>query len=129
MATTIEYCPVKVVMAYLGRRWTVDLIRDLMLGHKKFKEFLMLNKGLTNKILSQRLKELEFAGLVNKNIISRKPLDIEYTLTEKGLKLNQVLYELAQFSFEYHKSQIFSDIPLEKEDFVSLSRKMFQIDT
>ena len=128
MTTTIEYCPVKVVMSYLGRRWTVDIIRDLMLGHKKFKDFLLLNKGLTNKVLSQRLKELEFAGLVDKTILCKKPRDIEYNLTEKGFRLNQVLYDLAQFSFEYHKKEIFSNEPLNKEDFVVLSRKMFQID-
>jgi DNA-binding HxlR family transcriptional regulator len=129
MAVEIKYCPVKVVMSYLGKRWTIDLIRDLMLGNKKFKDFLQLNKGLSNKVLSQRLKELEYADLIEKRIISKKPLEIEYVLTEKGFRLNQVLYELAQFSFEYHKKQIFANEPLEKEEYISLSRKMFLIDS
>ena len=127
MSENIQYCPVKIVMKYLGRRWTVDLIRDMIMGHKKFKEFLLLNKGLSNKVLSQRLKELEYAGLIKRKIISKKPLEIEYVLTEKGFRLNHVLYELAQFSFEYHKKQIFIDEPIEKGKFVSLSKKMFSI--
>ena len=127
MSENIKYCPIKIVMKYLGRRWTIDLIRDMIMGNKKFKDFLRLNKGLSNKILSQRLKELEYAGLVERKIISQKPQEIEYHLTAKGFRLNHVLFELAQFSFEYHKRQIFTDKPLEKEKFVSLSKQMFSI--
>lgn len=127
MATEIKNCPVKIIMKYLGKTWAIDLIRDMMMGHKKFTEFLHLNKGLSNKVLSQRLKELEFAGLVNRKIVCEKPLEIEYHLTEKGFQLNHVPYELAQFSFEYHKNQIFSDDPLKKNEFISLSKKMFFI--
>ena len=129
MDNIFEKCPVKVVMSYLGKRWTIDIIRDLMLGNKRFSDFLHLNTGLSNKILAQRLKELENSGIIQKNISNSKPLIIEYELTEKGMQLNYVLYELAMFSFTYHKDQIFVKEPLSEDEFVNKTKKLFFIKT
>ena len=104
----IKKCPVKTAMAYLGQKWTIDIIRDLMFRNRRFSELLTENDGLSNKVLSQRLKQLEEGGLIEKKIVSKTPLKIEYELTERGYKLNKVLYELAQFSYEFYKDEIFS---------------------
>ena len=118
----IETSPIKVVMTYLGQRWTMNIIQDMMMGYKKYTDFLSLNKGLSSRVLSQRLKELESAGIVKKEIISK---DIEYSLTEKGMHLNRVLFQLAVFSFEFHKKDIFTDDPMKEEEFISLIKQMY----
>ncbi len=68
-------------------------------GKKHFKEFKQ-DKKITNKVLSNCLKELESNGLIAKKIISINPNITEYSLTERGKSLNKVIYELAMFTLE-----------------------------
>ena len=125
----MKKCPVKTAMVYLSLKWTIDIIRDLMLRNRRFSEILSENPGLSNKVLSQRLKQLEGGGLVDKKIVSKTPLKIEYELTERGYKLNKVLYELAQFSYEFYKDEIFNPgMELGQEDYVNFSKQLFKMD-
>ena len=125
----IKKCPVKTAMAYLGQKWTIDIIRDLMFRNRRFSELLTENDGLSNKVLSQRLKQLEEGGLIEKKIVSKTPLKIEYELTERGYKLNKVLYELAQFSYEFYKDEIFSaGLEMDLESYIGFSKQLFKID-
>ena len=124
----IKHCPVKTAMAYLGKKWTIDIIRDLMFQNRRFSEIIEENPGLSNKVLSQRLKQLEEANFIEKKIVSKTPVIIEYELTEMGYKLNKVLYELAQFSYEFFKDQIFqAGKELGKEEYTKFSEKLFNI--
>ena len=95
-------CPIASAMEYIGKKWTLEIIRDLFLGKKHFNEILESNKksngSLSGKILSERLKELVENGIFEKHIINSFPVSTEYNLTEKGRALNKVLYELAVFS-------------------------------
>lgn len=61
------------------------------------KSFKKIKPDLSNKVLSQRLKELENNGLVEKKVLNTTPISSEYHLTEYGKKLNRVIYELAVF--------------------------------
>ena len=99
MANTDEkHCPIDTAMKYLGKKWTLHLIRDLFSGAKRFKDFLDANPHLSTKMLSARLKELETAKIIAKNVVRTNPLLIEYSLTERGRALNRVLYEVALFA-------------------------------
>lgn len=69
----------------------------MFFGKKQFKEFQEDKPDLSNKVLSQRLKELENNGLVEKKVLNTTPISSEYHLTEYGKKLNRVIYELAVF--------------------------------
>ncbi|MHA2294372.1 MAG: winged helix-turn-helix transcriptional regulator [Candidatus Hodarchaeales archaeon] len=119
-------CPVKIALSYIGRKWTVEIIRDMVFGHRKFKDFLRENPQLSRKVLSQRLKELENNQIIKK-INNGNHFDIEYVLTERGLRLNKVLYELAQFSYDNYLEEIFESKTLSKDEFTSLSKNIFQI--
>ena len=124
----IQKCPVKTAIAHLGQKWTIDIIRDLMFKNRRFSELLELNEGLSNKILSKRLKELEYGKFVEKKIVCETPVKIEYELTERGYKLNKVLYELAQFSYEFYKDEIFSiGLTMDPEEYIEYSKKLFKI--
>ena len=95
-----KLCPIDKTLEYIGKKWNLLIIRDLFLGKKKFNEFLESNPQLSNKVLSQKLKELEAHSLIEKRIISKTPLLAEYYLTARGKALNKVLFEIAMFGVE-----------------------------
>lgn len=103
---TIKNCPVKTSLKYVGKRWTLELVRDMVFGKKRFKDFIDANPRLTSKVLAQRLKELEINQIVNKTVYEESNRT-EYTLTVKGYRLSRVLYELAMFSYEFYPTDIF----------------------
>ena len=90
-------CPIHKAVVLFNKKWTIQLIRDMFFGKKQFKEFQEDKPDLSNKVLSQRLKELENNGLVEKKVLNTTPISSEYHLTEYGKKLNRVIYELAVF--------------------------------
>ena len=94
----LNRCPIESALDYLRSKWSFEIIRDLFMGTKRFKGFLKNNPNLSSKVLSERLKELCEKGIVKKDIVEEFPVTIEYNLTEKGRKLNKVLYELAVFA-------------------------------
>ncbi len=119
-------CPVKVTLSYIGKKWTVEIIRDMMLGHRKFKDFLRENPELSRKILAQRLKELEEHQIITKSNTGNH-FTIEYRLTDRGFRLNRVLYELAQFGYDNYLEELFEEQSLSKEEFTVLTKNAFQI--
>lgn len=90
-------CPINKAVELFNKKWTIQLIRDMFFGKKQFKDFQEDKPNLSNKVLSQRLKEMEEKGLIEKRIINTSPVSTEYHLTEYGKKLNKVIYELAAF--------------------------------
>jgi len=90
-------CPINRAVELFNKKWTIQLIRDMFFGKKQFKEFQEDKPDLSNKVLSQRLKEMEAKGLIEKRVVNTSPVSTEYHLTEQGQKLNKVIYELAIF--------------------------------
>ncbi len=125
-AIPFKKCPVKVTLSYIGKKWAVELIRDMMLGHRRFKDFLRENPQLSSKVLAQRLRDLENHQIIEKTNTGNH-FTIEYQLTERGLRLNKVLYELAQFGYDNYLEEIFGDQHLSKEEFTSLTMSTFHI--
>ena len=70
----------------------------MFFGKKQFSEFKEDKPNLSNKVLSQRLKELEESNIIEKKIIETHPVKTEYYLTDYGRSLNRVIYEIAMFS-------------------------------
>lgn len=93
-------CPVDRAIGLFNKKWSIQIVRDLFFGKKHFKEFKEDKPDLSNKVLSQCLKDLEEKGLIEKRIISKSSSSTEYSLTERGLALNKVIYELAIFTLE-----------------------------
>ena len=75
----------------LGKRWTGLLIYALMGGPKRFCELTALVEGLSDRVLSDRLRELEAEGIVNRIVYPQIPVRVEYQLTEKGHALQPVV--------------------------------------
>ena len=92
-----EKCPMELAMELISRKWVIQILRDMFFGKKRFNEFKEEKPNLSNKVLSNCLKEMEENGLISRNS-NENNQNIEYILTDKGKKLNKVIYELAMFT-------------------------------
>ena len=88
-------CPVARTLDLIGERWTVLILRDLILnGSQRFQDLQESLAGVAPNTLSARLKALENAGLVKRNLYSQHPPRLEYELTENGRTLGPVMAAL-----------------------------------
>ncbi|MBI4336553.1 MAG: helix-turn-helix transcriptional regulator [Chloroflexi bacterium] len=86
-------CPLyEQAIGLLGKRWTGLILRALMDGPRRFTEVrTYVDSGLSDRLLSERLQELEEAGIVERRVHAGRPVTVEYTLTEKGADLRRVV--------------------------------------
>ncbi len=96
----LKRSPIDKAIRLISKKWTLNIIRDMFCGKKQFNEFLKSNPKLSSKVLSDKLRQLEQDELIEKVIVSKTPLSIEYHLTSKGSNLNRVLYELSEFAYD-----------------------------
>ena len=97
MTNDLITCPIENTLKLINRKWTIVLIRDMFHGKKHFLEFKENKEGLSNTVLSDTLKFMENNNLIDKLIDDNST---EYILTEKGFRLNKILYEMAVFGLE-----------------------------
>jgi DNA-binding HxlR family transcriptional regulator len=84
-------CPITNVLDLLGDKWTLLVIRDLVLGKRRYQEFLASPEAIASNILAQRLNRLTAAGLIRRRAYQRNPTRYEYFLTDKGKALEPLL--------------------------------------
>ena len=82
----------------IGKRWTGAVIRTLMDGPRRFSEILDAVPGLHDRLLSERLKELETEGIVNRRVYPEIPVRVEYELTAKGRDLERAVTEVQRWA-------------------------------
>lgn len=88
----INECPVARTLDLIGERWTILLLRDLLLqGPRRFQDFQTSLPGIAPNTLSARLKSLEDHGLVRRQLYNDRPPRLEYVLTAKGTSLGPIL--------------------------------------
>lgn len=85
------YCPVKLTASIIGGKWKPLILFYLEGGTKRFGELRKLIPGMTKKMLTQHLRELERDGLVNRKVYAVVPPKVEYTLTRHGKSLKPIL--------------------------------------
>lgn len=82
----------------IGRRWTGAILREIYSGRHRFTDIAAAVPGLSDRLLSERLKELELEGIVTRSVFADTPVRIEYCLTEKGSDLGRVMDEIARWA-------------------------------
>jgi DNA-binding HxlR family transcriptional regulator len=88
-------CPVSISLEVFGDRWSLLIIRDLMVrGYRTFKQFQHSGEGIATNILSDRLRRLEAAQIITAAVEDGDRRRVSYRLTEKGIDLAPVLLEL-----------------------------------
>lgn len=87
-----HFCPrFHKAVELVGRRWTGTILREMMAGADRFCEIRDAIPDLSDRMLSERLKELEAEGVVERAVYPETPVRIEYRLTEKGRALGGVI--------------------------------------
>ena len=100
MAKTYDIpdCPVALTLDLIGERWTILLLRDLLLeGPRRFQDFQASLPGVAPNILSARLKAMEDNGLIRRQLYSDRPPRVEYLLTDKGKSLGPIVKAMREW--------------------------------
>ncbi len=82
----------------IGRRWTGAILRALLSGVSRFSDLTASIPGLSDRMLSERLKELESEGLVTRSVIPETPVRVVYHLTDKGRALSNVIESVSTWA-------------------------------
>jgi len=85
----------------LSKRWVALIVFQLLSGSQRFSEIEAALTNLSGRVLSERLKELEAAGIVKREVFAETPVRIEYSLTDMGRSLAPVFEEIAKWSSEW----------------------------
>ncbi|MFE0455639.1 winged helix-turn-helix transcriptional regulator [Streptomyces sp. NPDC058914] len=94
-----DTCPrFESTLELIGRRWTGSVLQAAELGARRFGEYRAMINGISDRLLSQRLKELEAAGLIERTVIPTTPVQIHYRLAPDGEALLEALMPLARWS-------------------------------
>jgi|SRR5450759_1650201 DNA-binding HxlR family transcriptional regulator len=98
-ATTSSICPkYEHAVQLLGKRWTALLLYALLEGPQRFCELTNTVEGLSDRVLSDRLRELELEGVVQRVVYPQIPVRVEYQLTAKGRALEPVVLAIRQWA-------------------------------
>jgi DNA-binding HxlR family transcriptional regulator len=120
-------CPLNASVEMLGDRWSLLIIRDMMLlGFRTYKEFLESYEGIATNILADRLRKLEAYGIIT---TERDPSDgrkLVYSLTAKGINLAPVLTEMVLWAAAHEKTEnqaLVREMRKDKDKFLAAARQ------
>ena len=103
-------CPIKTSLGVLGKKWTIMIIRDIgFLKINRFNRLIESIQGLTPRVLSMRLKELEKEGFIECSKEKRSPMMVLWRLTEKGKDTLPILMQLTAFGSKWYSDVVFED--------------------
>lgn len=94
-------CPISCVLDIVGDKWSLVVVRDLYMGKHRYGEFQNSDEAIPTNILADRLKRLEAAGIVKRDLYQDNPPRSEYFLTSKGADLGLVLQAIGQWGYQY----------------------------
>jgi DNA-binding HxlR family transcriptional regulator len=105
----LKSCPIEATFKIIGKKWAVLIIREMFRGTTQFNRFLENIDGITPKVLTERLRELEKLGILKRRIASEYPIKVEYGLTDLGKAFEPVLLAAGSFSMRYMPEVVFKD--------------------
>ncbi len=97
-------CPVETTLMLIGDKWEVLILRDLLTGTKRFGELKKSIGGVSQKVLTAKLREMEENGLVSRKVYAEVPPRVEYSLTALGRSLEPVLDAMRLWGEGYKSS-------------------------
>jgi DNA-binding HxlR family transcriptional regulator len=100
----------------IGRRWTGAILRAQLSGATRFGDLAAAIPGLSDRLLSERLKELEAEGLVRRQVFPTTPVRIEYQLTDKGRALATVVAAISTWAHDWLEPLPATDTPMGSSD-------------
>ena len=97
-----ENCPIRNVVTQIGDKWSMLILFSLVDGADRFNSIKSRIVGISQRMLTQTLRDLEREGYVNRTVYPEVPVKVEYELTEMGRGLVKPLYQLVQWAEQHH---------------------------
>ncbi len=97
-------CPVDFTLNLIGGKWKIIILWHIMEQTRRFGELKRLMPGITQKMLTQQLRELEADRLINRKVYTQVPPKVEYSMTKHGKDLAPVLNKMCEWGISYLKS-------------------------
>ncbi len=97
-------CPVETTLSLISNRWKVLILRDLLPGTRRFGELKRSLGGVSQKVLTASLREMEADGLLTRRVYPEVPPRVEYTLTATGESLRPVLDAMSSWGTAYQRA-------------------------
>ena len=94
-------CPVETTLMLIGDKWKVLILRDLMDGTRRFGELKKSIGTVSQKVLTDQLRDMEEKGLLTRKVYAEVPPRVEYTLTETGYSLKPILDSMWVWGADY----------------------------
>lgn len=104
MTKELPACPVETTLTLISDKWNILIIRDLLDGTKRFGELKKSVTGISQKVLTANLRQMEERGLVNRKVYAQVPPKVEYSLTELGISLQPVLLSMEIWGNKYKQN-------------------------
>jgi DNA-binding HxlR family transcriptional regulator len=109
-AVPFKTCPISASLGVLGKKWTMLILRDVgFLKIDRFNQILRSLPGLTPRVLSMRLSELEASGIIEKSETKHATRVVRWSLTEKGNSTLPILMSIIEFGSRWHADLVFED--------------------
>ena len=99
-------CPVATTINLIGNKWKLLIIRDLLNGTRRFGELRKSLTGISKRVLTENLRELETDGLLNRKVFAEVPPRVEYSLNDTGLSLKPIIETMAEWGTKYKNNQL-----------------------
>jgi DNA-binding HxlR family transcriptional regulator len=99
-----QICPAEKTAKLIGGRWKIVILWYLFQGVKRFSELHRALDGVSQKVLTQQLRDMERDGIVARTVYAQVPLKVEYSITPLGLSLKPVVEAMHQWGVEHQSS-------------------------
>ena len=101
MRKTFTDCPVEYTATLIASKWKVIILRELLEGTKRYNELTRNVVGISAKVLTENLRELEEDGILSRKVYPEVPPKVEYSLTKKGNDLKPVVEAMKAYGLKY----------------------------
>ena len=98
-----ERCPIRNVVSQIGDKWSLLILFALVDGEDRFNSLKSRIIGISQRMLTQTLRDLEREGYVNRTVYPEVPVKVEYELTEMGRGIVKPLYQLVSWAGDHHQ--------------------------
>ncbi|MBM6842233.1 helix-turn-helix transcriptional regulator [[Clostridium] spiroforme] len=98
-------CPIATTVSLIGNKWKLLIIRNLIARPWRFNELYKSLAGISQKVLTENLRQLEKDGIIYRHDYHTNPPKVEYGMTQLGMELKELLDSMAAFG-EYYKSKL-----------------------
>ncbi|MBR2998035.1 MAG: helix-turn-helix transcriptional regulator [Bacilli bacterium] len=97
-------CPVEYTASMIANKWKILILRDLITGTKRYNELTRSVVGISAKVLTENLRELESDGIIERKVYPEVPPKVEYYLTDKGNDLRPIIDLMKEYGLKYKGS-------------------------